>query len=458
MTKKIESNIEFKVKQNWLMGMARDENAADCGISTDSVSNIIKTFLDSLAGYDVESIREFVVHLRKENLTVKECALGYRYKNILDNLGISDDENLQIFLKDAYRLCNQLDVNKAVMQDCLLEMIRIAKEEVPPSQLNVYIQRQIQKKALLEDKVKNLTEDIQNLEKEKSDAEEKYALVKDKIGISSAKLDWYVNIKDGLEKEGIPIDDISFLATTIKKIKKYSDKDIFEILQKINDLEGLDKEIESNKRIRDTIKIDIQTILKIDSEYSDFLSSKTILLDCLDELKKLGFGLPDLKKIRDVLIEISSENDRNPLEIKERFFESLSSYEKNIALENEKKRLEYLISDLNEEIQNKRLILLSQGSTGIILRNLLDRGLNENDIIRVKKFVDTIEKYNTVLNNLLLDLLVFDMAFFKSQQMIKENKECIIPTTAATTNQIIGKDLDPFFNGNKNTIINPSFF
>ena len=179
------------------------------------------------------------------------------------------------------------------MQDCLLEMIRIAKEVVPPSQLKESIQGKIQEKALLENKVKNLTEDTQNLEKAKSDAEEKYALVKDKIGISSAKLDWYVNIKDGLEKEGIPIDDISFLATTIKKIKKYSDKDIFEILQKINDLEGLDKEIESNKRIRDTIKIDIQTILKIDSEYSDSLSSKTLLLNCLDELKKLGFGLPD---------------------------------------------------------------------------------------------------------------------------------------------------------------------
>ena len=47
MTEKIESYIEFKVKQNWLMGMARDENAADCGISTGSVTNIIKTFSDS---------------------------------------------------------------------------------------------------------------------------------------------------------------------------------------------------------------------------------------------------------------------------------------------------------------------------------------------------------------------------------------------------------------------------
>ena len=146
-----------------------------------------------------------------------------------------------------------------------------------------------------------MTEDIQNLEKEKSDAEEKYALVKDKIGISSAKLDWYVNIKDGLEKEGIPIDDISFLATTIKKIKKYSDKDIFEILQKINDREDLDKEIESKKRIRDTIKIDIQISYQINSNIQIFRLKNPMLH--VDELKKLAFG-PPYKNNRDFLIEI----------------------------------------------------------------------------------------------------------------------------------------------------------
>ena len=121
--------------------MTRDENAADCGIRYRlCLEHNQHFFRFPMLDMILNPLESSIVHFRKENLTVKECALGYRYKNILDNLGISDDENLQIFLKDAYRLCNQLDVNKAVMQDCLLEMIRIAKEEIPPSQLKESIQ------------------------------------------------------------------------------------------------------------------------------------------------------------------------------------------------------------------------------------------------------------------------------------------------------------------------------
>ncbi|HJS64703.1 MAG TPA: hypothetical protein VJ767_07565 [Nitrososphaeraceae archaeon] len=49
-------------------------------------------------------------------------------------------------------------------------------------------------------------------------------MTKDKIGISSAELAWYTNIKDALEKEAIPIDDISLLCTmyNYSKNKKIS--------------------------------------------------------------------------------------------------------------------------------------------------------------------------------------------------------------------------------------------
>jgi hypothetical protein len=70
-------------------------------------------------------------------------------------------------------------------------------------------------------------------------------------------------------------------------------------------------------------------MLKINSEYSDSLNSKTLLLDSLDKIKKLGFDLNDLKKIIYILNEISSENKMSPLEVKKRFLEILSRYEKN---------------------------------------------------------------------------------------------------------------------------------
>jgi len=92
LSRKIRSDIELKVTQNWLKGMTRAENALDCGISTGAVSNIVNGWLDSMSSYDREAVIEFVVHLRKQKISLVECALGYRIHNIIDALGISEDE------------------------------------------------------------------------------------------------------------------------------------------------------------------------------------------------------------------------------------------------------------------------------------------------------------------------------------------------------------------------------
>ncbi|MDR4510827.1 MAG: hypothetical protein MRJ93_03875 [Nitrososphaeraceae archaeon] len=82
---------------------------------------------------------------------------------------------------------------------------------------------------------------IHKIENTKNDIEKDFALVKDKIGLTSADLDWYSNIKEDLEKEDMPVEDFSFLTGTIKTIKKYSTKNVFGTLQKINEIENLDK-------------------------------------------------------------------------------------------------------------------------------------------------------------------------------------------------------------------------
>ena len=48
MTEKLNQQMEWEVRNNWLQGKSRDKIAEDCDISTGSVSNIIKIFKDSL--------------------------------------------------------------------------------------------------------------------------------------------------------------------------------------------------------------------------------------------------------------------------------------------------------------------------------------------------------------------------------------------------------------------------
>jgi len=60
MTQKIPDYIERNVIQGWLLGKSRDEIAIERSISTGSVSNIIKKFVDNLGQYDAETIRELL--------------------------------------------------------------------------------------------------------------------------------------------------------------------------------------------------------------------------------------------------------------------------------------------------------------------------------------------------------------------------------------------------------------
>lgn len=399
MTEKIDSFTENKARQNWLKGLSRYDNAADCGISTGAISNIIKNYKDYLIGYDIAAIRDFVVQKRKRNLSLEECCRGYRMASILNALGISDDDQLSIFLADAHKISNQSNITPIVMRDCLLELTRIAKE-ILPSHLKKYLQQQREEKTVLENEIINLKEEIKKIEKAKLDTEKKFIEFKDQIGITTAELVWYSSIKEDLEKDGISIEDISFLTRTIKTIKKYSSKKVFETLQKINEIENLDTEIRSKKITSNALKADISTVKDIDSQYLETLNSKILLLNSLQYIQDLGFSLEDLKKIGDTLFELALENEMSFKEIKIRFFELLSKFGKNITLEKEKETLEYLISDLDQEITKRRSVIISQNSAGILLKNLLDNGLNENDIIRIKKFVDKMERNNIDINSI----------------------------------------------------------
>jgi len=332
-----------------------------------------------------------------------------------------------------------------------MEIIKISKD-ILPSQMKSYLQRKIEEKETLEDRLEKINEEIHKVEKARYTAEQNFALTNKKIDITSAELDWYANIKDGLEREGLPVDDITFLCRTVATIKKHGHKEVFETLQKINELENLDKEIESKNRTCAILKIDIATMKDIDSQNSERLSSEALLLDSLDKIKRWGIHSKDLEILIQVLNQILIENGYKigPLELKQRLFEILSRYGKNLALEKEEERLEYLISGLENEVQKKRSILLSQGSTGIILRNLLDKGLNENDIILVKRFLDACEKNNLTAKN-------FDVSPYctqaKSQNMIKANNEFNITSASISTNQFISKDLDPSLEKNKISMV-----
>ncbi|MGE5635249.1 MAG: hypothetical protein ACM3VV_08445 [Deltaproteobacteria bacterium] len=149
-------------------------------------------------------------------------------------------------------------------------------------------------------------------------------------------------------------------------------------------MENLKQEIESKAK-------NLKELEKTETDYKDKLNLKSIKLTKLQELENAGFGIEDLKKLKRALIEITKEHTLNSEQMKDKFFNDLENYENKIASENEIKKLLEQISYLQKQIENKRLILSSQELVGPLLRNLLDIGIQENDIISILILVNILQ-------------------------------------------------------------------
>jgi hypothetical protein len=88
--------------------------------------------------------------------------------------------------------------------------------------------------------------------------------------------------------------------------------------------------------------------------------------------------------------------------------------------------LEYSIYEFGDAIKANRSILFSHATIGITLQNLLNKGLNEVDILLVKKFIDILEENNTSRKENLVQILGSEFESVKIQKMTNDNEQCLI--------------------------------
>ena len=62
-------------------------------------------------------------------------------------------------------------------------------------------------------------------------------------------LDIFVKAKNKLESYGIPVEDTDKFTRCVQGIKNYSNYDPFKVIEKFSDLNTLEIEIETNKKI-----------------------------------------------------------------------------------------------------------------------------------------------------------------------------------------------------------------
>jgi len=375
--------FELCVIQAWLKGKTRDEIAEEFGKSQGTVSNIIARMRNSLSKYDADAMRELAQELRELDITADNCFTGCRVFKILENLKIPEAE-IGEFLKEIFEFSQKMDITTETLREAIIEFVKIS-HELPFSQIPSYLQQTREEMKELENKKNRLEEEIQNLENEKLSVEEKTRSSLKDAKITLINLDIFVNTKNNLGRYGILLEDIDRFTRCIQGIKNYSNYDPFHVIEKFSDLKTLESDIENNQKIKKDLEINIKKLKETKSYYDDRINIKYLKLKNLEELENTGFSIQDLKKLKNILIEISSEhNNFNMEQIKILFFELLEKNETRIALEGENNRLLQITIMLQNQIKGKRHILHYQQLVGPILKNLFDIGIRESDIVAIK--------------------------------------------------------------------------
>jgi transcriptional regulator with XRE-family HTH domain len=427
--------FELCVIHAWLKGKTRDEIAEEFGKSQGTVSNIIAKMRNSLGRYDADAMREMAQELRELDMTPENCAIGCRISKVLEKLKIPEGRIAE-FLNEIFEFSQKMDINTGILRDAIIEFIKISKE-VPFSQVPSYLEEKREEIEQLENKKKKLEEEIQILQKEKLATEEKVRSSMKDANLTSFNLDNFVNTKNNLSRYNILVEDIDKFTKCVQGIKNYSNYDPFKVIEKFSDLNMLEMEIENNQKIKNNLEINIKKLKEKETEYDDRLNFKYIKVKNLDELEKTGFSIQDLKKLKSILIEISSEHKNFNIEqVKRLFFELLEKIETRITLESENNGLLQVTGLLQNQIKDKRHILYNQELVGPILKNLFDVGIRESEIIAIKALIDILlyasgnnmEKLNEKQE------VINDLSSYSNLKLAKENLKREINTILNTEN------------------------
>src|SRR5919198_6504732 len=111
MSGKIPNYLRSLVIRQWLEGVPRDMTAANNGLSTGAVTNIVNEWRRGLGSAVIDDLRELGVTFRKVGITPAQCALGFRVAMmIVAKLGVKEEE-LESFILDVYNRCIDLGLS-----------------------------------------------------------------------------------------------------------------------------------------------------------------------------------------------------------------------------------------------------------------------------------------------------------------------------------------------------------
>ena len=200
-------------------------------------------------------------------------------------------------------------------------------------------------------------------------------------------LGWFYKLKQELwNRYDIRIEEIPRFAKVINDFENHN-YDPYEIIKEYSNLESVRQEITAKKNEVELLEQQVRwlngNIASIDAR----LSIRKQTMDAFDQLNAMGFGLPELKQISDVIWEISSHRNTTPKEAADIFIKDIEkNYYDSLLFGDKVKEKKSELEKIRNEFPNYRNNLQTETLIAPTLSHLLQNGVTKEDIININKF------------------------------------------------------------------------
>jgi hypothetical protein len=369
------------VIQRWLQGEQRDRIADESGLSAGAVTNVVNKWKQEIGLANAVELRELAVTLKKIGISPAQCATGFRVAMMINRLGVREDK-FESFISDIYARCNKLGLAPDKIASFLTELLQFS-ENLSLSKLSEYIDSKAQEEKILNQKIDKLKEQKEDFEAQKSVAEELCEIALSNEKMTSANLRWYTDLRTELEKFRIPVNDVSQLAKVIDGIKQYG-YDVQRVVTEFSDLQMLDVQFKSYREEITRLNQQLSGMRREYSSLQQTMNSWRLTIATCGELYRMGFGLKELRLLRDTITEIAVSNNILSDEATSRFFEDIDKhYDNMLTFESKLNKMRAEVGMLKQEEDRLRSQILTLQLVSPSWTRILQKGVSEEDIVDI---------------------------------------------------------------------------
>ncbi|MGC1929405.1 MAG: hypothetical protein WA667_10560 [Candidatus Nitrosopolaris sp.] len=160
----LSNTIKTSLIQQWLQGKPRNDIAAENGVSSGAITNIVNGWRYNLGFAAADELRELAVIMRKVGITAAQCALGFRTATVMLRIGVNED-SLESFILDIYNRCKDIGLSPENISSYLVDLLEFSKT-VSLSKIPDYVKEKTKEKIKLEEEIaKSADRDITGTKK-----------------------------------------------------------------------------------------------------------------------------------------------------------------------------------------------------------------------------------------------------------------------------------------------------